>query len=64
MSGAKSPRLTVSLSLTQCPDLPDGMALDRQVNTIHVLHPDGTLTTLWENEDSDGAILSDAALHA
>lgn len=24
-------------------------------NAIHVLHPDGKLTTLWENDDSDGS---------
>ena len=28
---------------------------DSQNNAIHIIHPDGTLTTLWENEDSDGA---------
>ena len=28
---------------------------DSQSNAIHVLHPDGKLTTLWENDDSDGS---------
>jgi len=28
---------------------------DSENNAIHVLHPDGRLTTLWQNEDSDGS---------
>ena len=28
---------------------------DSQNNAIHVLHPDGKLTTLWENDDDNGA---------
>ncbi len=48
------PKLTCVDGLTCDPKTDTIYVADSERNAIHVISPDGTMTTLWENADTDG----------